>query len=319
MSPSSPSRWLHRIALFTVALALLLPVSTGAVVTTMKAGMAFADWPSSDGYFILTYPWLKSAKDQFVEHGHRLAGMVIGVAAIFLVVQTFLLDKRSAPRYLATAILGAVITQGLLGGARVLLDEQLLALLHGDFAALIVSLMAILAVVTRPDWNLRARFKVSEDYTTMFRSAAIVFGALAIQYVLGGFLRHLRDRVVFNLAWNIHPWFALAVILAIAKFMVDSFAYGSPLLRRCGIALAVLVVTQSLLGLATWAVRFGLPDWGIVAQLNSPEQIVICSLHKVLGLSTLMTASLTLFCAQSLKPDAHEISSVNSFSAGVVA
>ncbi len=61
---------------------VLLPISVGAVVTTVDAGMAFADWPTSDGHGMLAYPWLKSTGDKFLEHGHRLAGMLIGVMSL---------------------------------------------------------------------------------------------------------------------------------------------------------------------------------------------------------------------------------------------
>ena len=86
MNPSTARRWLHRFAWLTATLTLLLPVTTGAVVTTLKAGMVFPDWPSSDGYNMLAYPWLSSARDQFVEHGHRLSGLTIGLMCTHMCV-----------------------------------------------------------------------------------------------------------------------------------------------------------------------------------------------------------------------------------------
>ena len=53
MNPPSQSVLLHRLAWLIAALTLLLPVTTGAIVTTLKAGMVFSDWPSSDGYNML--------------------------------------------------------------------------------------------------------------------------------------------------------------------------------------------------------------------------------------------------------------------------
>ena len=79
----------HRMAVGTAATALL-PIVMGAVVTTLGAGMAFLDWPSSDGQNMLLYPWLKDLAaghtDKFVEHGHRLAGMLVGFWSIGLAV-----------------------------------------------------------------------------------------------------------------------------------------------------------------------------------------------------------------------------------------
>ena len=42
--------WLHRYAALTAATALLLPILMGALVTTLDAGMAFPDYPTSDGH-----------------------------------------------------------------------------------------------------------------------------------------------------------------------------------------------------------------------------------------------------------------------------
>ena len=70
---------------------------------------------------------------------------------------------------------------------------------------------------------------------------------------------------------------------------------------RWSLVLAVAVVSQVLLGLTTWYVRHGVPSWGVVAEQNSISQVVVCSLHKVVGMLTLMTAVLTAFCACSIR------------------
>ena len=63
-----------------------------------------------------------------------------------------------------------------------------------------------------------------------------------------------------------------------------------------------LTVAQSLVGLATWYVKYGVPSWGVVAQQDSTPQIVICSLHKVVGMLTLMTSVLAVVCCWSVRP-----------------
>src|SRR5258708_8649256 len=83
MSSNPATPWLHRLAVLTVSLALL-PILMGALVTTKDAGMAFPDWPNSDGHNMLLYPWLKSAGERFLEHGHRLGGVFIGLVSIGL-------------------------------------------------------------------------------------------------------------------------------------------------------------------------------------------------------------------------------------------
>ena len=302
MNLSSPSRWLHRFAWLTAVLTLLLPVTTGAIVTTLKAGMIFSDWPSSDGYNMLSYPWLTSARDEFVEHGHRLSGMTIGLLSLSLTIAAWCLDRRRLVRAVATGIFLAVFAQGMLGGARVLMDEQLLALLHGDFAALVFSLMATLILITSSGWEQRTRLTSIEDSQSIGNTAKLLLATIAAQYVMGGFLRHLRERGQFAWAWMVHPWFALAVVFMSVLFFLTVKGTESPHLRRCAMGILCLAAAQSLVGLATWYVKYGVPSWGVVAQQDSLAQIVICSMHKVVGLLTLMCGVLAVFCSWAVKP-----------------
>lgn len=298
MNASPSSRWLHRFAWLTATLTLLLPVTTGAVVTTLKAGMAFADWPSSDGYNMLAYPWLSSARDQFIEHGHRLSGLTIGLLSIALATFTLFAERRRSARRLALAIFGSVFIQGMLGGARVLMDEQTMALIHGDFAAGVFSLMCVFVLMTGSGWESRVRLLDRVSGRGVWWLAVAVLAAVSIQYFLGGVLRHLGQ----SWAWMLHPWFALVPVLLAPLFAIATRRSGSVMLIRGANLLLVLIVTQALLGLATWYVRFGVPSWGVVAEHNSTAQIIVCSLHKVVGMLTLMTSVVNLVCTSSIQP-----------------
>ena len=57
-----------------------------------RLGDGVPDWLTSDGVFMPLYPWLSSAGDMFIEHGHRLLGMLAGLLTIALV------DRRCASR-----------------------------------------------------------------------------------------------------------------------------------------------------------------------------------------------------------------------------
>ncbi len=297
------SRWLHRFAWVTATLTLLLPVTTGAVVTTLQAGMAFPDWPSSDGYNMLAYPWLSSARDQFVEHGHRLSGLTIGLLSIALAVATWFIETRRVARLLALAIFGSVFVQGMLGGARVLMDKETMALIHGDFAAAVFSLMCVFVLVTGSGWESRPRVRDKSSVQAAFAVGVAVLVSVMIQYFLGGMLRHLR----IDWAWFSHPWFALVPVLLSPLFAMKAWQTGSPLLIRGANAMLLLVASQALIGLATWYVRYGFPAWGVVAVPGSPAQVVVCSLHKVVGMLTLMAAVMNVVCAIAIQPKSNRI------------
>lgn len=297
MDVSPASRWLHRFAWLTATLTLLLPVTTGAVVTSLKAGMAFSDWPSSDGYNMLAYPWWGSARDQFIEHGHRLSGLTIGLLSIVLASLALFIETRRPARILAVAIFASVFVQGMLGGARVLMDEQTMALIHGDFAAGVFSLMGVFVLVTGERWEQRTRILDKSSGKVVLGLGIAVLISVAIQYVLGGVLRHLGQ----SWAWVAHPWFALVPVMLVPLYAWSARRTSSVLLIRGASVLLVLVASQALLGLATWYVRFGVPAWGVVAEHNSFAQISICSLHKVVGMMTLMTCVLNVVCANAVQ------------------
>jgi heme A synthase len=138
----------------TTCVVALLPIGMGALVTTLKAGMAFADWPSSDGHNMLLYPWFRdfaTNPDKFTEHGHRLAGMLIGFISIALAAAAWR-QGQGWVRTFASTILAAVILQGLLGGARVLFDRQHLAMVHSITGASFFCLCVIFRLMCSTKW-----------------------------------------------------------------------------------------------------------------------------------------------------------------------
>ena len=103
------SRTAHfKIGLFIYCLFALASITlllfAGGFTTSIKAGMAFLDWPLSNGS-INPEGWL-SESDKFAEHSHRLLGMQIGLIAIGLVLWTSLREARAWVRTLAWALLG---------------------------------------------------------------------------------------------------------------------------------------------------------------------------------------------------------------------
>lgn len=127
------SRWPHGLAVLLLVATWLL-ICIGGLVTTTGAGMAFEDWPTSDGENMFLYPWFQATKDKFIEHGHRLFGAAVGVIAIGLCIVVWLKDQRRWVGWLSIAALLLIIGQGILGGLRVLLGDVQIAKIHGCVA-----------------------------------------------------------------------------------------------------------------------------------------------------------------------------------------
>jgi cytochrome c oxidase assembly protein subunit 15 len=286
MTAESTHPWLHRLAISTVCVALVT-LTFGALVTSKNAGMAFPDWPTSDGYLMVTYPWLRDfAKnwDKFLEHGHRLAGMLIGLWSIGLVVATVRIESRGWVRWLAGGILLGVICQGVLGGFRVQLDARGLAMLHGIFAAIVFTLMGTMVLVTGRTWQ-EIRFDDPVPALTGARALAGSLVAFTVaQYVLGSFIRHQGT--------GLHEHYGLGLTVLVLSFLnLLALATGVPWLKRSAWLVLAVTLTQVVLGLISWGVKYGIPSWGYVATAGSALQVLMRTAHMVWGTITIMTIS----------------------------
>lgn len=234
--------------------------------------MAFRDWLTSDGVFMPAYPWLSSAGDKFIEHGHRLLAMATGILTIAVVIVCFRCEPRRWVRFYSLGLLGGVLAQGVLGGMRVLLDERVLALLHGCIGPLFFAAAAGMAAVTSRRWaeaqptNSANLVGNSVAGNRKLARLAVLTASLAyLQLVLGAIVRHspfmLGDgaATIFQVAVYFHVLLAFAVtfhVLALAVRCVRGrLCVGS------AIALGGLIVGQLLLGASSWIVKYGMPAW----------------------------------------------------------
>lgn len=284
MNNTTPrSDWLHRFAVATCC-AALLPITVGAIVTTMKWGMAIHGWPGSDGHGMFSFPWFGSAIDKFTEHGHRLAGILIGLFAIALAAWTWRMERRRWVAWAASAVLAGVIIQGLLGGQRVLANDPRMALVHGQFAAWVLALMGVVALVTGQGWR-RVSANNTAPVSTRLRLLAFTLPVLLIvQSSLGGWIRHLGGGLFEHLV------FSIPVVLVVLATSITTLGTRSPWLRRIGWILLGLVGVQLALGATAWVTRFGWPSSGYVAVQGAPLQVASRTAHAVTGLLVFLVA-----------------------------
>ena len=274
-------------------LVALLPIGMGALVTTLQAGMAFADWPSSDGQNMLLYPWFRdfaSHPDKFTEHGHRLAGMLIGLVSVCLALTSYCLE-RTWVKWFTTAILLAVIAQGALGGARVLLDRQLLAMLHSITGAAFFSLCVVFRLMCSSGWSNWCQQR--DDRIGPLSASLIAITPMIIfgQYLLGAALRHFHTMLDEHLV-------GAAIVVFCGSFAAMCLIRSeNQLLRCCAFTIIFALLLQVMLGIGSYLTRLGLPQIGFVAVSGSLSQTVICSMHTVFGMFLL---SSSLIAASSL-------------------
>jgi len=265
----------------------MVTVIAGALVTSKNAGMAFRDWPTSDGQAMLTYPWLSDFArnwDKFLEHGHRLAGMLIGVWTIGLAVLLVLNEKRVWLKWAGGALLLGVIAQGILGGFRVWLDERGLAMVHGLFAACVISGMASVATALSTSWRDAESLAAGRDVGAAKPLALLTVALLSLQYILGGLIRHGGQGLHEHLTVGI-----VSLLLIIVNAFVANRT-GIGWLRRSGWTLLGVGLLQVVLGAGAWVTKYGFATFGYVAVADSIAQVGHRTAHTVVGMILFATA-----------------------------
>jgi cytochrome c oxidase assembly protein subunit 15 len=260
------SRWPHRLAVVLVCATFPL-IWVGGLVTTYDAGMAVPDWPTTYGYNLFLYPWttwVAGPWDMFIEHGHRLLGALVGMLTIALAVAVFLRDPRLWMRLAVVGALCLVISQGVLGGARVIQDERQLAKLHGCIGPLFFAVATALAVVTSRLWTSGPAVAPSRYARKLHCLALLTAGLAYLQLVFGANLRHIAVTASvtdFRAALFFHLAGAAAVAVHVMLLTIHVLRrFGSEAaLRRPAIVLAILVLLQLALGAGSWLVKYSLP------------------------------------------------------------
>jgi len=191
--------------------------------------------------------------------------------------------------------LALVIVQGVLGGARVLFDERLVALIHGCVGPLFFAYLAVLIVATSNWWSDIQR-EDSPAGMRLVQSAWILGGVAYVQLVLGAILRHVplaASPQVFRLALVFHLVLAGALVIQVGLAAAQSWRVGTNRrgLRLPGVALSLLIAAQVLLGIATYVAKYSWPAWlgeyqfaaAYVVQEKSLTQSLITTAHVANG------------------------------------
>ena len=187
---SQNNPWLHRFAMFT-ALATLVLIGIGGLVTSKGVGMAVPDWPPTYGYNMFLVPfdqWLGKF-GIFEEHSHRLVASFVGFLTIGLAIWLWAKEARKWVRLLGIGALVLVVMQGVLGGLRVTEINQNLGLIHGAVAQLFLILVCAIALVTSAWWQ---RVNVSDraGFAALKGILVAVICLVFVQLLLGATMRH---------------------------------------------------------------------------------------------------------------------------------
>ena len=165
-------RLAHRLAVLTAAATCVLIVF-GGLVTNTGAALAVPDWPTTFGHNMFLFPWSGMVGGVFYEHSHRLLGALVGLLTLALALALW--GRGGRLRALGLLAVAAVVLQGVIGGLRVVLLTDALAMVHGPLAQAFFALVVAIALVTS---TRMARPAPAVDGVTRglsLASAALVF------------------------------------------------------------------------------------------------------------------------------------------------
>ncbi|MBI4522914.1 MAG: COX15/CtaA family protein [Deltaproteobacteria bacterium] len=284
--------WLHRFALLTAGATFPL-LFIGGLVTSKGAGLAVPDWPTTFGYSMFLYPWSKMIGGIFYEHSHRLVASLVGLLTLALALWLWRGERRRWLRWLGMIALALVIVQGMIGGLRVVLLEETLAIIHACFAQAFFALTVSLAFFTSKEGREGVEKIWAADSARIRRLCILTTGIIYLQGFFGAILRHTGARL------EIHLVLAAVVTLHVVFLAIRIFAIPSdpPKLLRPAILLLALLVLQISLGFGAYMGRFT----ALGKALPLVFVVIIRTAHVVTGALMLATSVvITLRCYRVL-------------------
>ena len=302
---------LHLFALLVAASTALL-IFAGGLVTSTGSGLSVPDWPTTYGWFMLTFPLEKMVGGIFYEHSHRLIASGVGALIVVLAIWLWKSEPRAWVRRLGYVALGAVVTQGILGGITVLwFLPDAVSIAHAGLAQLVFCLTVSIALVTSPGW----RRETFADDSRLRAIATVTTAAIYVQIIVGATMRHTgaglaipdfpwafgrlippvwNGPIAIHFAHRVGAVIVTTLVLAtIGHVLYHHGSRGE--LRRPSLLLAALVAIQVTLGALT---------------VLSGKHYIINSLHVVTGalvLGTSLVVTLRAYRARLVGPEERTI------------
>ena len=277
-----------------VALSTAVLIFAGGLVTSTGSGLSVPDWPTTYGWNMFLFPLEKMVGGIRYEHSHRLIASAVGFFILVLAIWLWRAEPRAWVRRLGYIALGAVITQGILGGITVLwyLPDPI-SIAHASLAQIVFCLTTAIALFMSRGWS---RSDVPAVNDAQLRKVTVVTTAwIYVQILLGATMRHTDAGLAipdFPLAFGqpIPPhWdakiaihFAHRVGALVASFLiVAATAHVFYYHRRHG-----ELVRPSVLLLVLLAAQITLGAYTVLTE----RHYIINSLHVVTGASVLVTS-----------------------------
>ena len=258
----------------------------GAMTTSTGSGLAYRDWPTSDGQLMpeSSYTTLPG----FFEHFHRLFGATAGLFSLSLALLLHY-GRGAEPLVRRTAWFGLalIILQGVIGGVGVLKGlPAVTSVTHGTLAQLTLATFAWIA------YQLSGRYRRTQPLTTVApgtgrKLMVLTLCVLVAQTVVGAVARHTNSS---HALWT-HVGNALVVFFMAT--VATAFAVGklgeAPGIKGLARTTVLLLILQIALGFVALGIRN--------AAGKTQENVANLGTATVISVHVLLGATLTVLVA----------------------
>jgi cytochrome c oxidase assembly protein subunit 15 len=291
----------HRLALVALVATCVL-ILLGGLVTNTGAALAVPDWPTTFGHNMFLFPWSEMVGGVLYEHSHRLAGALVGLLTLALAAALWREGGRL--RRLGLLAVAVVVAQGVLGGLRVVLLQDGLAIVHGSLAQAFFALLAALALLTAP------RARVAGPAVEPALKALTVLAAALVyaQIVFGALLTH-AGRLDLHLAG------AALVVVLVPIVTARLRRTGDPVAVPIARLLLILVIIQLALGVGSFLARFS-SLWIPGGQLTV---VLLPVAHRLVGsliLGAIVVLAVRISSVEALRSQVAPVSALSRPKAG---
>ncbi len=307
--PAGEPDWLARFGIVAACAAFPLLI-LGGLTTSSGSALSVPDWPGTYGANMFLYPiGLMTRPRIFIEHSHRLFGILVGTTTIVLVLFTFLARERR--RWViawVVVLLVIVAVQGYIGGLRVNNKSTALALVHGIVAQIFFAMLVAYAAFLSPMFKNPAYYRGAVAARRPKIVATAFLHTTIIQLIFGALYRHYGSpHAMFS-----HIGFSLLVVVAamltglelrsmLRRHLDPVWARPQRSMQLLGMSILACVFVQFALGWVTLLVVGGIkkgkpviPAGEIAAMIPEKAWIeqLIPTVHQANGALLLALATL---------------------------
>ena len=326
--PDSAPRWLHRFAVFVVAYTLVL-IGLGGLVTSKEVGMAVPDWPTTFGHNMFLFPIRQWEGGILNEHVHRLFASGLGMLTLVLAVWVELKDRRGWVKGMSRLAAVLVVVQGILGGARVALNDlsvlgipgsSFFGVIHAATAQIFLCLVGTIALATGLFWKQGSIHPVD----IKSRWLPWITGLILVQLLVAATMRHQHAGLAipdFPLAYgHLYPPSDPGFVTSLNQQRTEIIAYAPITAFQIHLQMVHRLLALVII-LAVWTQtvpfvknRGPLSGWMMfwsslvllqivlgAATIWSGKSVVITTAHVVVGAGSLLTGALLAVVARRAK------------------